>query len=78
MKITGIAFIGIPVTDMKRARDFYEGVLGLKVSGEIWRRCWIEYSNWPERWLSQAWAINGSHQMTEPASPSKSKTLTQP
>ena len=30
MKITAIAFVGIPVTDMKRARGFYEGVLGLR------------------------------------------------
>ncbi|PYL94805.1 MAG: glyoxalase, partial [Verrucomicrobia bacterium] len=29
MKIKNIAFVGIPVTDMKRAREFYEGVLGL-------------------------------------------------
>ena len=33
MKIKNIAFVGIPVTDMKRAREFYEDVLGLKVSG---------------------------------------------
>ena len=30
MKIKNIAFVGIPVTDIKRARDFYEGVLGLR------------------------------------------------
>jgi len=30
MKVKGLAFVGIPVTDMKRARAFYEGVLGLK------------------------------------------------
>jgi predicted enzyme related to lactoylglutathione lyase len=28
VKIKNIAFVGIPVTDMKRAREFYEGVLG--------------------------------------------------
>jgi predicted enzyme related to lactoylglutathione lyase len=32
MKIIEIAFTGFPVTDLKRARSFYEGVLGLKVS----------------------------------------------
>ena len=32
MKVVEIAFIGYPVTDLKRARAFYEGVLGLKVS----------------------------------------------
>ena len=35
MKIKEIAFVGIPVTDLKRARGFYEGVLGLKVSDEM-------------------------------------------
>ena len=30
MKAKKIAFTGIPVTDMKRARAFYEGVLGFK------------------------------------------------
>ena len=34
MKATKIAFVGIPVTDMKRARAFYEGVLGLEGSDE--------------------------------------------
>lgn len=32
MKITEIAFTGYSVTDMKRAKEFYEGVLGLKKS----------------------------------------------
>src|ERR1041384_6290075 len=32
MKITEVAFAGYPVTDLKRARRFYEGTLGLKVS----------------------------------------------
>jgi catechol 2,3-dioxygenase-like lactoylglutathione lyase family enzyme len=35
MKIKNIAFVGIPVTDIPRARTFYEEVLGLKVSDEI-------------------------------------------
>jgi extradiol dioxygenase family protein len=29
MKIKGIGFVAIPVTDVKRARSFYEEVLGL-------------------------------------------------
>jgi len=32
--ITEIAFTGTPVTDIKRAREFYEGVLGLKPAVE--------------------------------------------
>ena len=43
MKIRNIAFVGIPVTDINRARDFYEGVLGLKVSAEFGEGVWIEY-----------------------------------
>ncbi len=48
MKATSIAFTGIPVTDMKRARAFYEGVLGLKVSGEFGEGVWIEYEIGPD------------------------------
>src|SRR3954470_10704447 len=43
MRASNIAFTGIPVTDIKRARAFYEGVLGLKVSGEFAEGVWIEY-----------------------------------
>jgi predicted enzyme related to lactoylglutathione lyase len=44
MKVKGLAFVGIPVTDMPRARSFYEGVLGLKVSEEMMSGKWVEYS----------------------------------
>jgi predicted enzyme related to lactoylglutathione lyase len=44
MKINGLAFVGIPITDMERARAFYEGVLGLKVSEEMMGGKWLEYS----------------------------------
>ena len=44
MRIKGLAFVGIPVTDMPRARSFYEGVLGLKVSEEMMSGKWVEYS----------------------------------
>lgn len=43
MKATNIAFTGIPVTDMKRAREFYEGALGLKAEGEYAGGVWVEY-----------------------------------
>lgn len=43
MKATNIAFTGIPVTDMKRARAFYEGQLGLKLAGEMGGGVWVEY-----------------------------------
>ena len=41
--ITEIAFTGTPVSDMKRAREFYEGVLGLKPAVESAGGMWIEY-----------------------------------
>jgi predicted enzyme related to lactoylglutathione lyase len=44
MKVKAIGFVGIPVTDLERAREFYEGVLGLKVSDEMMDGKWIEYS----------------------------------
>jgi predicted enzyme related to lactoylglutathione lyase len=44
MKINAIAFVGIPVTDMKRAREFYEDVLGLQPDPEMTGEMWTEYS----------------------------------
>lgn len=43
MKIKEIGFVAIPVTDMERARKFYEGVLGLKEAGRFMDGKWIEY-----------------------------------
>jgi predicted enzyme related to lactoylglutathione lyase len=43
MRATNIAFTGIPVTDIKRARAFYEGALGLKPSANFSEGVWIEY-----------------------------------
>lgn len=46
MKVTEIAFSCYPVTDMARARKFYEGVLGLKATmahGEPGGMQWTEY-----------------------------------
>ncbi len=43
MKVLEASFFGYPVTDMARARKFYEGVLGLKVSSEPGPVPWIEY-----------------------------------
>ena len=43
MKVKEIGFVGIPVTDIARSRRFYEGILGLKKSGEFMEGQWIEY-----------------------------------
>ena len=42
--IKEIAFTGSAVTDMKRARAFYEEVLGLKRGEELAGGKWIEYN----------------------------------
>jgi predicted enzyme related to lactoylglutathione lyase len=44
MKIKAIGFVAIPVTDVKRARSFYENVLGLEVSDEMMSGKWVEYA----------------------------------
>jgi predicted enzyme related to lactoylglutathione lyase len=44
MKIKNIAFVGIPVTEMKRARKFYEDVLDLKIADQMMGGQWIEYA----------------------------------
>jgi predicted enzyme related to lactoylglutathione lyase len=47
MKVTEIAFTGYSVTDMKRAKGFYEGVLGLGKSRGFGQHNgeeqWVEY-----------------------------------
>lgn len=45
MRIEEIAFSCYPVTDMPRAREFYEGVLGLAVTmdHEMEEGHWVEY-----------------------------------
>jgi len=43
LKVNEAAFFAYPVTDMARARKFYEGILGLKVSQEPTTVPWIEY-----------------------------------
>ena len=50
MRITEIAFTGYPVTDMSRARAFYEQILGLKSSrewGDQGNPTWVEYDIGP-------------------------------
>jgi predicted enzyme related to lactoylglutathione lyase len=43
IKVRSLAFVGIPVTDVKRARGFYENVLGLNVADEMMGGQWVEY-----------------------------------
>lgn len=43
MKIKAIGFVAVPVTDMERAREFYEGLLRLKKSRDFMEGKWVEY-----------------------------------
>ncbi len=45
MKVLEIAFVGYPVTDLKRARTFYEQTLGLASSRSFGTELqgWVEY-----------------------------------
>lgn len=46
MKITDVAFVAYAVSDVKKARAFYEGVLGLKPNSEYdgsGNASWVEY-----------------------------------
>ena len=42
MRVIELAYTGTPVTDMQRARAFYEGVLGLKPALEADGGSWLE------------------------------------
>jgi predicted enzyme related to lactoylglutathione lyase len=44
MRINEIGFVGIPVTDIPRARKFYEDTLGLQFAEEMMSGKWIEYA----------------------------------
>ncbi len=41
-KITALAFVALPVNDLKAARHFYEELLGLKLTHSF-MDCWFEY-----------------------------------
>jgi len=43
MKLKEIGFVAVPVNDSGRARQFYEGILGLKKSSDAMEGKWIEY-----------------------------------
>ncbi|MBU6410472.1 MAG: VOC family protein [Verrucomicrobia bacterium] len=50
MKITGVSFFAYAVSDMKKARAFYEGVLGFKPNSEYdgtKNPNWVEYDIGP-------------------------------
>jgi predicted enzyme related to lactoylglutathione lyase len=61
--VKNIAFTGYPVTDVTRARGFYENVLGLKLSLLVQPRpgtWWIEYEvGGGTLGISNAWAPSG-------------------
>ena len=66
LNVTGIPFVGYPVSDMNRARDFYEGILGLTpdaIDQEIPGmpgKYWVEYAVGSQTLaISNAWEPSG-------------------
>jgi predicted enzyme related to lactoylglutathione lyase len=66
LKITEMPFVGYPVSDMKRARDFYEGILGLTLGAidqeipEMPGKYWVEYDVGSQTLaISNAWEPSG-------------------
>ncbi len=63
MKIVELAFTGYPVTDMERARAFYEGVLKLEPTRILGKGQWIEYDLGPSTFalsnMSTEWKPSG-------------------
>mgnify|MGYP000336093219 FL=1 len=66
LTITEIPFVGYPVSDMNRARDFYERVLGLEPGDidheikEMPGKYWVEYEIGAQTLaISNAWEPSG-------------------
>ena len=66
LKIAEIPFVGYPVSDIKRAREFYEGILGLTPGSiaqeipEMPGKYWIEYEVGSQTFaVSNAWEPSG-------------------
>lgn len=66
LKITEIPFVGYPVSDIKRAREFYEGILGLTPNGldqevpDMPGKYWVEYAVDSQTLaISNAWNPSG-------------------
>jgi len=66
LKIAEIPFVGYPVSDIKRAREFYEGILGLTPGAidqeipEMPGKYWIEYKVGSHTLaISNAWEPSG-------------------
>ena len=74
MRINTIAFAGIPVTDIERARNFYQGALGLKIAKEMTVRTGSSKRLVVTRSRLRMSAINGGHQSKGPLLRLKWKT----
>ena len=71
MKILEFAFVCYPVTDLKRARAFYEGVLGFtrEAKPDDDERIWFEYEVGPHTFSI------GSHESFKPSNDGPSLAL---
>jgi len=71
IKVNEIAFVSYPVADKRRAQDFYEGVLGLKLSsgGDFPDgNFWIEYELGPNTLaLTSFWKAAPSREQAGPS-----------
>ena len=66
LKVTEIPFVGYPVSDIQRAREFYEGILGLTSGGidqeipDMPGKYWVEYPVGSQTLaISNAWEPSG-------------------
>lgn len=90
--IREFAFVGIPVTDLTRARNFYEGVLGLKPSSDV-TAANVEYdvgagtlmiANYGDRWKPvsggtlPAFEVDDVDALTEQVKASGATIVTEP
>lgn len=71
VQVNEIAFIAYPAADKRRAQDFYEGVLGLKLSSGAdfpEGKFWLEYDLGPNTLaLSNFWAAAPGKEQTGPS-----------
>jgi catechol 2,3-dioxygenase-like lactoylglutathione lyase family enzyme len=69
IKVNEIAFVAYPAKDKQKARDFYEGILGLKLTmnGDFPEGFWVEYEIGPGTLaLSNFWKPSADTAQTGP------------
>jgi catechol 2,3-dioxygenase-like lactoylglutathione lyase family enzyme len=70
IQINGLAFVAYPVAEKQRARDFYEGLLGLKptMNSDFPEGFWVEYDTAAGTLaLSNFWRASGNPEQSGPS-----------